>query len=225
MALGRLLVEAIEAASGGMILNIFHKLFSSGDGDKSGDGDTEKISRVRQAIVQSGILPFFFTKEDEAKLIARFGIIQNGLTVEEMSTLSKFLANKCNSRERSSFRCSIALIERVDNIIKVVYEDKAKQKSRTVEKVEVADAGLDFLKKLSDPTLSPAKRYTICKGLGLFDFSNSVQNAWEKADKALQAAGTTLDSLKQTMESAMLPKPAPAGSSRTTRLFYWFKNL
>lgn len=223
MALGKLLLEAAEAASGGILLNIFNKLFESAGKEKS--GDNEKAGRVHQAIVQSGILPFFFTKEDEAKLIARFGIIQNGLTVEEMSTLSKFLANKCNSKERSSFRCSIALVEKIDKIIKVVYEDKAKQKIRTVEKVEVADAGLDFLKKLSDPKLSTAKRYTICKGLGLFDFSHSVQSAWEKADNALQAAGATLDSLRQKMEDAMLPKPAPAGSYWWTRLFYWFKNL
>ena len=223
MALGRVMLEAFEAASGGMILNIFNKLFESAGKEKT--GDEEKIGRVHQAIVQSGILPFFFTKEDEAKLIARFGIIQNGLTVEEISTLSQFLANKCNAKERSSFRCSIALVKRIDQIIKVVHEDKAKQKSRTVEKVEVADAGLDFLKKLADPTLSPAKRYTICKGLGLFDFSHSVQSAWEKADKALETAGTTLDSLRQKMEDTMLPKPAPAGSYWLTRLFYWFKNL
>lgn len=223
MALGRVMLEAFEAASGGIVLNIFNKLFESAGKEKA--GDKEKAGRVRQAIVQSGILPFFFTKEDEAKLITRFGIIQNGLSEKEILTLGYFLAKKCNAKERSSFRCSIALIEKIDKITKSVYIGKVKQKTRTVETVETIDAGLDFLKKLSNPKLSHAKRRIICEGLGLFDFSHSVQSAWEKADKALQAAGTTLDSLRQKMEAALLPKPAPAGSCWLTRLFYWFKNL
>lgn len=206
MGLLKTAAESLEAASGGILLHLFEKYM--------GHAKPEEIKEFYEKFVKRGILPFGLSKEDEARLIARFRKVEGGLKPEEALVVTSFLANKCTSAERTSFRYSIAAIEEIPRVVKTIYEDKARQKTRTVEKPIVIDPGLDFLKMLADKSFDDEKRYTMCKGLGLFDFPHNIQKAWDQFASGFRKVDETLLTLAFKIRNSLLPAPQPGFLNR-----------
>jgi len=179
---------------------------------------SEEFKDFRLSLVSESGLPFGLGLADEAGFMTRAA---KALDPDEFSRLANFLTT-LDPMQRTKFRCSVVAVKFIESR----HTDTTGSGDAKIvkEHTVIKDPAHDFLKLIASSKLTNKQRKKICEGLGLLDFPD-LEGAWEKIDGALSKSGDHINTLREKMEAALLPRPLPANAKWHTRFFHWAKNI